>query len=211
MHMLGFRGILLVLAPIALGGCADSGGQDVDRYAHGPNRASLEASELATNREERDFIGGIEYAFDRELLTQADVLISIPPLHETEIFARKLFPRAALGKLGSPGCEFAEDTNGGDCQASDEIGLTMALLERPIADYRAAFRAAGIPQDRITGARLQGQKGFSYREDDGASQVEYHFLAKGMRTFLVIERQDRSTPDNAMALRRVLSSIRLEA
>jgi hypothetical protein len=95
------------------------------------------------------------------------------------------------------------------CNAQDEAGLAMVLLERPIGDYRAAFDAANVGDLELFDTSMDGVAGFAFtaRPEDGGR--EYSFLPIGQRTFLMARRPGPLSAKDKAAIDAAIASIDL--
>ena len=202
--------VVLLTAAAALTGCADSGERS-SAQSHDFAAASDALTGTRSENLQTDTIGPIAFSFDRNALIETEIEMTLPPLHDDTVFAIKLVPRDAVTQPASAQCAYAPSDQRKACPADEEVGLTLALLERPLSDYRRAFRLADVEPSAITGAQLDGKNGFSYRESDGEGVVEYSFIPQDMRTLVIVQRSNSDRASDALAMQRVIGSLRLDS
>ncbi len=160
-------------------------------------------------------IGPVRYDFAPERMTRAEIELAVPPAYEATIWATKLILNRRAALLGERDCRY--DQSAGDdpstreeiCTAEQEDGLALALLERPLADYRAAFTEAGIEGRDLPPVSLAGCEGFSFAAEEEGADTVYRFLPVGERTLLIAQQfsDEEFEPDGALA--DVMDSLRL--
>ncbi|GGD48514.1 hypothetical protein GRI62_08000 [Erythrobacter arachoides] len=183
-------------------GCEQSG-DDTDRAAM--PLATQTAGESTRNAR----LGPIAYTFDNTQLVPTEVTLGIPPGYEAKAFASKLIPVDRAQNLGTEQCRYDAREEPVPCDASRESGLALALLERPIIEYRAAFDDADILPAMLEDVRLDGSEGFTYlaQKPDG-SGIQYSFLDVDERTMLLVRYYEGAEPALEEEVSAVLTSIK---
>ncbi|KLE35207.1 hypothetical protein [Aurantiacibacter luteus] len=186
------------IAAIMMVAC-DPGGVEADQAStlavEGPDEVHLRTARL----------GPVLYSFDDSRLVPTEVKLAIPPTFDDTAFASKLIPVARADRLGAAQCRYDEDDQPDPCDAAQESGLSLALLERPLAEYRAAFARGDI--EPLDDAMMDGSEGFSVVVNEGAREAEYSFAGVGDRTLLVVQQSDDDDPALDEELARVLATI----
>ena len=154
-------------------------------------------------------LGPVRYHFDNAHLTLAEVMLALPPSYVEQLYAVKLIPAGRAALLGSPGCTYDGSLVQETCNARDEAGLAMVLLERPIGDYRAAFEAANAGDIELFDTRMDGIDGFAFRARPEDGGREYRFLPLGERTFLMARRPGPLAEADKAALEETIASLDL--
>ena len=195
--MLDFRSaIALVAMGLALGSCGDGGPTASEPEALVTNHKS------DTGLQEAD-LGPLTYQFDPDPLTAADVETAIPPEYEASQLATKLIPRERARLLGQLACTYGQSGQTSECNAAHEIGLAIAYLPRPVAEYRQAFE-----NERLDRVELDGVDGFSFTAQAEGSGTEYHFFGLEDRTILLARQfNDSVTPAAEEAMGDVIHSL----
>ena len=152
-------------------------------------------------------LGPIEYEFDPMQLTRAEVQLPLPPSRAETAFAIKLIPQDAFENLGTMGCSYGISADNVECTAEEEVGVALAMLERPIADYREQFAAAG---EDLQPVRIDGHEGFSWTASEADSGLQYSFVPYDGQTVLVVRRFDRASPRIDKAIQTVIRSVNLD-
>ena len=171
------------------------------------NAAAREAGEPAFESVAR--VGPLRFGYDRTALTLAELQIEVPPGYDDPVWAVKLIPADRARLLGEEGCRYGQSGLEETCNARDEPGLVLALLERPLADYRQAFAAQDL-NDALAPARIDGAQGFSFTSQAEGSGVEYRFVAVDQRTLLVARRFSAGQQAGAEAIDAVIASVASE-
>jgi len=189
----------------ALAGCgepAPRGGPAERASQAGPEtRASTDPEPMA------DFhLGPLRIEYDSTRLTLAELAIDLPPGYEDEAAVVKLIPVERASVLGQETCRYGQSGNAQPCNAEDEAGLVLALLERPLADYRQAFAAQDL-EDALGPARIDGAQGFSFTAQAEGSGIEYRFVPVQERTLLVARQFAGEQEGGAEAMRQVIASV----
>ncbi len=140
-------------------------------------------------------LGPFTYEFDQDALTAADVEMRIPPTYEESMPVTKLIPEARAQQLGEQACRYGESGQVSECNARQEIGLALALLPRPIDEYRAAFSEEGIGSADLPAVSLDGADGFAFTAEAEGAGTEYQFYGFDNRTILLARRFDGSSDD----------------
>jgi hypothetical protein len=180
-----------------LGGC---GGQS-EEAAEPPAspRASPDPAAFAT-------LGPIRFEYDTAELTLAELPIDLPPDYATQAWAVKLIPVDRAAQLGQERCTYGQPGPMRLCVAEAEPGLVMALLERPLAEYRDDFSQARLG-DEITPTQLDGQTGFSFTAEADGAGIEYRYIPVEDRTLLVARQFAPGHPARSPAMENVIRSI----
>ena len=152
-------------------------------------------------------LGPIEYEFDPMQLTRAEIQLPLPPSRSETTFAVKLIPQDAFENLGTLGCSYGISADNVECTAEEEVGVALAMLERPIADYREEFATAG---ENLRPVRIDGQEGFSWTASEADSGLQYSFVPYDGQTVLVVRRFDRASPRIDKAIQTVIRSVNLD-
>ena len=152
-------------------------------------------------------LGPIEYEFDPVQLTRAEIQLPLPPSRAETAFAVKLIPQDAFENLGTMGCSYGISADNVECTAEEEVGVALAMLERPIADYREEFAMAG---EDLRPVRIDGQEGFSWTASEADSGLQYSFVPYDGQTVLVVRRFDRASPRIDKAIQTVIRSVNLD-
>jgi len=150
-------------------------------------------------------LGPIHYEFDPTQLLMAEVLVRIPPDRDEQVWAAKLIAFQRADMLGQDLCQYEQSGRLEMCDAQKEPGLALALLARPLTDYREAFVRNGL-EDKLSTAELDGSRGFTFTAQAGRSRIEYHFLPLQDRTVLVARRSIAGQDLGAEAIRDVIRS-----
>lgn len=205
MYQLKRLGVGLCLA--ALAACEDPTAAPVDELAAAPHTplATISRSNVLTTGS----LGPVTYGFAPELLTRAEIQLPLPPAYTMSVWATKLIPISRAAALGEDSCRYGQAEPLQTCTAEKEDGLTIALLERPLADYRAAFVRAGSGE-ALQPATLAGSSGFAFLASTQDARATYGFYAVEDRTLLVA-RQSSGTGGRALdaAFQEVLESLHL--
>ena len=197
--------VFLVSCVAALAACGANRGEQAtqDRAGSAAARASPVEDAPTTGS-----IGPVEYRFAPQRLTRAEIQIEVPPGYKSSAWATKLVPIERARALGEKSCRYGSSSDAQVCSAEMEDGLAMALLDRPIGDYRRAFTeesAQGAKLEPSTRARRQG---FKYSVAAGTSAVIYAFYPVGERTLLLARRFSEGGAALDPALGQVLASLR---
>lgn len=193
------RTFLAITAILMMTGCHESRGP--------AQEASSSATPVPENTLRTGTLGPLTYNFDQEKLILADVTLSLPPLYKTSVFASKLIPASLAAQLGQKVCHYNQSKAATTCNASQEVGLSLALLERPISEYRAAFTKDGIGADRLPEARIDNAHGFSFTVGAQGSGTEYRFFPVDQRTLLIARQFAPGEEQGDNAMRAVVASI----
>lgn len=151
-------------------------------------------------------LGSLRYSFDDTELTVTDVTLPIPPGYEDSIPATKLIPLERAEQLGEEQCSYGQSGLTTTCNAAQEAGLALALLERPLDEYRAAF-----VEDQMEGSlvesSLDGATGFAFTAQVEGSGTEYGFYPLEGRTLLVARQFAFGQDAGEAAIRDVIESL----
>lgn len=201
------RLLLLALAALPLAACGDStrddaaDGRGITIDARGQPPAPARRAEAR--------LGPVRYSFDTSRLTLAEVMLALPPVYEELSWAVKLIPDHRAVMLGSIACDYDGSDGLEMCNSQDEAGLAMALLDRPMADYRSAFEAAGAGDMELSNTTLDGVSGFAFTaapEDGGRL---YRFVPVAGRTFVVARRPGSIADGDREAIDEVIAALDL--
>lgn len=163
----------------------------------------VSATDSAAENLQNTTLGPLTYQFDQGALTAADVDIAIPPGYQSTSPATKLIPEARADLLGQNGCTYGESGETSACNAEQEIGLAVALLPRPIDEYRAAF-----DDEQLERAELDGIDGFSFTTQADGAGTEYRFFGLEGRTIMLARKFDGSIDSEAAdAIAQVITSL----
>ena len=153
-------------------------------------------------------IGSVRYGFAPERLTRAEIQIELPPRYSSSVWATKLFSAERAPLLGANSCHYG-GAGAQTCTAEREEGLALALLERPIADYRETFLGNGIPESALSRDTLAGATGFCFAAVVTGGGMDYCYYGVNERTLLVARRfSERGAPDDP-ALGEVLDNLHI--
>ncbi len=190
-------------ALLALGACAD-------REEPTPQQTIADMSDAESDRWQSASLGPLTYEFDQDLLTAVDIEIDLPPNYQTTHRATKLISEERADNLGEDSCTYGESGLVTECDASKENGLALALLPRPIEEYRASFvtsQAAANGED-LEPATLDSARGFSYTAEAEGAGTEYQFFEMDGRTIMLSRRFDENLdPRLDEAMDGVIASI----
>ncbi|MBC7158476.1 MAG: hypothetical protein H5U21_00285 [Porphyrobacter sp.] len=151
-------------------------------------------------------IGPIRFEYDTAELTLAELPIDLPPDYATQAWAVKLIPVERAAQLGQVRCTYGQPGPVRLCVAEAEPGLVMALLERPLGEYRDDFTQARLG-DAITPTQLNGQTGFSFTAESNGTGIEYRYIPVEERTLLVARQFAPGHPARSPAMEDVIRSI----
>ena len=183
---------------------------DVDETldATGDASVSQPVAELGEDDLTRGSIGQVDYRFDAQRLTRAEIDLALPPDFEATTFAVKFIPAELSGNIGTEGCSYGKSADNDECTADEEVGIALALLERPIAHYRDTFDdsdpADGSFDEDII---LAGHRGFALSQNGAKTRMRFTFLPVEGRTLLVAERTEEGVDAGTEALREMRNSI----
>jgi len=152
--------------------------------------------------------GPVHYQYNPGELTKAEVLVEVPPDYDDEVWSVKLIPASRAALLGQDRCRYGQSGRTENCVAENETGLILALLERPLADYRDAFVDEGL-DDELSPASLDGISGFGFVAEAEGSGVEYRFLPLEDRTVLVARQFAAGHDEGREAIEQVIRDIAL--
>lgn len=150
-------------------------------------------------------LGPLRFDYDARELTLIEMPIAFPIGPQQQVWGAKLLPADRADRLGQRGCMYGDPPRRRTCNARDEGGLVMTLLERPIADYREHFVLAGLGA-QLTPAQLNGATGFAYNRDRLGSHALYRFIPVGERTLMLAEQE--LTGDDRVAQNAIAATIR---
>ena len=150
-------------------------------------------------------LGPVRYSFDASRLTLAEVMLALPPRYQEMMWAVKLIPAKRAAMLGSQACDYRSTGVAEMCNSQDEAGLALALLERPLADYRRAFEEADVGDIELFDTSVDGVAGFAFTAEPEDGGRQYRFVPVRDRTFVIARRpgpiaeQDSETIDQVIA------------
>lgn len=197
-----------MLGALALGlaGCSDA---DEDADAQREDIATGQQDEAQAAKLVDGSLGPLIYRYDPEVLTRAEVDLPLPPDFANSVFAVKFLPSSMTDNLGQGGCSYGAQSDASQCTAYREVGLALALLERPISHYREQLANSDLADLVEDGATLAGATGFAFSRpsDRSSTQLRYIFVPLEDRTLLAVERTEDGIDDGADALAAVLESL----
>ncbi|AKH42021.1 hypothetical protein FHS61_002446 [Altererythrobacter atlanticus] len=199
-----------LLLPLSLGlviaGCGGSGTEDVPPEDFGdislPDPSVEEETGYGT-------IGPVSYSFDDSRLTRAEVELPIPPDYKTRVWAIKLIPTERADMLGKIACRYGDSTKDQECNVADEAGLALAMLERPITDYRDSFAQNGFGEEQLGSTEIAGQVGFAYNTEENGRPTEYRFVPVSGRTLMLMRQAGPGLGRASKAITAVVSGLRV--
>ena len=194
--------LLMAIASLAACSSGAEEGKNGSAQAKAPLASSASQSPLR-----QATLGPIEYTFDPVQLTRAEIQLPLPPSRSEMAFAVKLIPQDAFENLGTMGCSYGISADNVECTAEEEVGVALAMLERPIADYREDFTAAG---EGLQPVKIDGHEGFSWTSSEADSGLQYSFVPYEGQTVLVVRRFDREQPRIDRAIQTVIRSVNLD-
>ena len=194
----------LLVAIASLAAC--SSGAEEDKSGSAQATPSLASTASQTPLRHAN-LGPIEYEYDPVQLTRAEIELPLPPSRSETAFAIKLIPQDAFENLGTIGCSYGISADDVECTAEEEVGVALAMLERPIAVYREDFEEAG---ETLQPVRIDGQEGFSWTASEADSELQYSFVPYAGQTVLVVRRFDRASPRIDKAIQTVIRSVNLD-
>jgi len=204
--MICFRPLLVLAAAASLAACGEG------PAASGDAKANEQQAPRASDEYLFATLGPIRFSYNRRLLSLVELPVQFPIGPRQQSWGVKLLDHARTEQLGQDGCTYGTPPRPRTCNAADEPGLVLTLLERPIGDYRAHFATAGLSAS-LRPARLDGASGFSYQRTRNGTRTLYRFVPVGERTLMVGEqglaRQPRAFRTAlADALRTVSAELR---
>ena len=194
----------LLVALVSFAACSSSAEEDKSGSAQATPSFVSSAAQTPSRHAS---LGPIEYDFDPMQLTRAEIQLPLPPSRAETAFAVKLIPQEAFENLGTMGCSYGISIDNVECTAEEEVGVALAMLERPIADYRDGFTQAG---EDLQPVRIDGHEGFSWTASEADSGLQYSFVPYQGQTVLVVRRFDRENPRIDKAIQTVIRSVDLE-
>jgi hypothetical protein len=141
-------------------------------------------------------LGPLEFDYDAGTLTLIEMPVQFPIGPDQQTWGAKLLPADRAEHLGERRCIYGDPPRRRICNARDEGGLVLSLLERPIDDYRQQFVRAGLG-DMLVPARLDSVEGFAYHRERLGRQSRYRFIPVGERTLMVGEQELPSANNGA--------------
>ncbi|WP_126665507.1 hypothetical protein [Croceibacterium ferulae] len=203
--MISSRFLLCALLCLpALGGCEQQPGS---ASGSGPDVAGIDVmdGDEVLAELQSGSLGPLRFDYDQEALTLIEMPIMFPIGPQQQAWGAKLVPADRADLLGQQGCIYGDPPRRRTCNARDEGGLVMSLLERPIQDYREDFIQAGLGAELMP-ARLDGSVGFAYRRTRLGRHSLYRFIPVGERTLMVAEQE--LVTDNRVAQAAIAATIR---
>jgi hypothetical protein len=197
------RFVLGLGLPALLAGC--DAGDTVERQAAQEHDQS-DGAVVGGNHRTSGRIGPVRYQYDAGALTMVEVVVEVPPSFESEVWGTKLIPVQRAAMLGQQLCQYGESGRIDTCEAENEAGLVLALLERPLADYQQAFVENGLG-DELSPTQLDGSRGFTVTAQAEGSGIEYHFLPLRERTILLARQFHAGQDAGGEAVQDVIRSI----
>ena len=176
---------LLLLPPLTA--CEQQAFDGTGREQSGSG-AGKQATQQARADLQSATIGPLRYEYDHRALTLIEMPIMFPIGPQQQAWGSKLVPAARADQLGQPGCVYGDPPRRRTCNARDEGGLVLALLERPIDDYREGFVRAGLGT-QLMPAQLDGAAGFAYNRTRLGTHALYRFIPVGERTLMLAEQE----------------------
>jgi|GEM_PF-1318933 len=194
--------ILLALC-LTIGACSPSGSEpEVE------DPQELAASDTDDGLSEGT-LGPVHYRYDQSVLTRAEISLSLPPDFEQTVFAVKFIPAELVDNLGNSKCSYEREEGEEICTAEAEVGVALALLERPIETYGETIVANLDDTMSVESAKLAGEEGFALKAMRGGAEKLYTFVPVGERTLLLVERTQQASEEGMRAMREVRDSLHL--
>ena len=153
-------------------------------------------------------LGPVRYGFAPQRLKRAEIELGLPPLFDESTWAMKFLPIDRAERLGRDECSYGSE-QAQTCTAEAERGLALALLERPIADYRRGFLENGIPARALHTDSLNGASGFCFTSNDRGSGNDWCYYSVAERTLLVARRYAARGAPVDPDLGEVLNTLRI--
>lgn len=202
--------LLPLAALLALCSCGDPA-PDTASADERPAERNPDAAVQASRRETMasGTLGKVNYSFDTRLLTRAEIDLPLPPDFTESVFAIKLIPIAYADNLGSPGCSYGISLDDETCTAEEEIGIALALLERPIADYRTEIEAENLSPGQIMTHKIAGMDSFTVRFERDPTRQSYTYMPVEERTLVIAQRKSEGENAASAALDEVIASLSL--
>jgi len=154
-------------------------------------------------------IGPVSYSFDDSRLTRTEVELPIPPDYRTRVWAVKLIPTERAEMLGETACRYGDAQADEVCNVADEAGLALAMLERPIADYRANFTRDGFGEEQLGSTEIGGRVGFAFNSETDGQPTEYRFVPVAGRTLMLARQAGPGLGQASKAIGAVMSGLRI--
>lgn len=154
-------------------------------------------------------LGQVSYRYDPTILTRAEIELPLPPDFSETAFAVKFLPSSMTGNIGFGGCSYGTALDASSCTADREVGLALALLERPLSHYRDRLEKSALASSLSNDASLGDVRGFvvSRHSDNTTTHLRYVFVPLGDRTLLAVERTEDGIVEGEQALAAVRASI----
>ena len=198
-------GLLVCAGLLALPACNQEPALGKDDGSKRTAAASSQPRAAPASGDITAMVGPIPFHYDPAQLTLTEVELPVPPDYAAPVWALKLIPADRAKNLGNEACSYGESGLTQSCNPEQEAGLALALLERPLADYRETF-AEGDLAGELEPSRLDGAEGFELTIGAEGSGIRYRFIPVEDRT-LLIARQFTDDQDQQVALAEVLGSI----
>lgn len=190
------------LAAFALALCACNAEEQEPVSADREEPAEAEVEFHLTERT----LDPLGYSYDDTALTITEVTLSIPPAYDDNTRATKLIPLERAEQLGEEQCSYGESGLISVCNAEQEAGVALALLARPLEEYRAAFTDEQMGGSLVE-STLDGATGFAFTAQVEGSGTEYGFYPLGERTLLVARQFAYGQDEGEEAIRDVIDSL----
>lgn len=175
-----------------LAGCGQESADASDEQLAGAGVDMMTGDEVLAQLQSAS-IGPLRFSYDQRALTLIEMPIVFPIGPQQQAWGAKLVPSDRADQLGQQGCIYGDPPRRRTCNARDEGGLVLSLLERPIEDYREDFERAGLGAELVP-ARLDGATGFAYNRQRLGRHALYRFIPVGERTLMLAE-QDLAVSD----------------
>lgn len=205
--MIAFRLVLpaLLCLPL-LTGCGQQAASAGDEEVAAAGIDMMTGDEVLAELQSAS-LGPLRFDYDQRALTLIEMPIMFPIGPQQQAWGAKLVPAERADHLGQQGCIYGDPPRRRTCNARDEGGLVLSLLERPIDDYREDFVQAGLGAELVP-ARLDGAVGFAYNRRRLGKNSLYRFIPVGERTLMLAE-QDLVSSNRAAqaAIAATISSL----
>jgi hypothetical protein len=200
---------LRVILPLCLvaSACDDEGVSEAAQAGDAGGEMPFEAAE-DVETDTPASIGPVSYRFAPDRLARAEIQLTVPPDHETRVWATKLIPSERANLLGEERCRYGTAESLQTCTAELEDGLALAMLEHPFAHYRGIQNEPAAAGDEATRPTvLAGTQGFELTELEDSVRLTYAFYPAGERTLLVTQRSSPGARSPDPAILDVLDSV----
>ena len=143
-------------------------------------------------------IGPIGLEYETAKLVVATVSIDLPQDTERQIRGMKLISPAREAVLDQPQCPGQEANL---CRAEAEGGLTLTMVNLPIAEFTGAIR-------NTRPATFAGREGVTWEGRFGGKPATYTLVPVEQQTLMAIRQTGEGAPD-AAAIDAVIASIKV--